>query len=56
MKHFDLDRALLRRLHRIILKTLRHYQISDCTLTLSLPPFLKLEIKAKPKSPDEHHP
>jgi hypothetical protein len=44
-------RAMLDHLRRTIEHTLRHVAIASVTLTISLPPFIKLEIKTEPAKP-----
>ena len=41
--------SLLSRLRRTITRTLRRIHVASCTLTLSIPPFFKIEIKTEPK-------
>lgn len=41
--------ASIVRLRRTIMRTLRHISIVSTTLTISFPPFIKLEIKTKPR-------
>ena len=41
--------SLLVRIRRTINRTLRKIHVASCTLTLSIPPFFKLEIKAEPR-------
>lgn len=36
-------------IRRTIMRTLRHISVVSATLTLSFPPFVKLEIKTKPR-------
>jgi hypothetical protein len=43
-------RALLVRLRRTIERTFHRVTIASATLTISLPPFVKLEIKTEPKT------
>lgn len=44
-------RTLLAYLSRSIERTARKITIASATLTLSLPPFIKLEIKTEPAKP-----
>lgn len=41
--------ATLILVRRTIMRTLRHISIASATLTISFPPFVKLEIKTEPK-------
>ena len=43
--------SLLTRIRRTVARTWRRIAVSSCTLTLSVPPFFKLEIKTEPKPP-----
>jgi hypothetical protein len=43
-------RTLLVHLRRTIDRTIRRVTIASATLTISVPPFLKLEIKTEPKA------
>jgi hypothetical protein len=47
-------RTLLVHLRRTIDRTIRRVTIASATLTISLPPFLKLEIKTEPKAKPAH--
>jgi hypothetical protein len=40
---------LRRTIERTIERTLHHITVASATLTISLPPFIKLEIKTEPK-------
>lgn len=42
-------RAMLVHLRRTIERTLRHVTVASATLTISMPSFVKLEIKIEPK-------
>ena len=41
-------RAMLVHLRRTIERTFHHVTVASATLTISLPPFVKLEIKTEP--------
>ena len=47
-------RTLLVHLRRTIDRTIRRVTIASTTLTISLPPFLKLEIKTESKAKPAH--
>jgi hypothetical protein len=42
---------LLAHLRRTVTRTLRRIAVASVTLTISLPPFVKLEIKTEPAKP-----
>ena len=42
---------LLAHLRRTLTRTLRRISVASVTITLSLPPFVKLEIKTEPAKP-----
>ncbi len=44
-------RALLVHLRRTIERTFHRVTVASATLTVSFPPFVKLEIKTEPKKP-----
>ena len=44
-------RAMLVHLRRTIERTFHRVTVASATLTISLPPFVKLEIKTEPKKP-----
>jgi hypothetical protein len=48
-------RALLVHLRRTIERTFHRVTIASATLTISLPPFVKLEIKTEPKTAKPVH-
>ncbi len=49
-------RAMLIHLRRTIERTFHRITVASATLTISVPPFVKLEIKAEPKKPaDRRH-
>lgn len=48
-------RAMLVQLRRTIERTLHHVTVASATLTISLPLFVKLEIKTEPKSAKPAH-
>jgi hypothetical protein len=48
-------RAMLVHLRRTIERTLHHVTVASATLTISLPPFVKLEIKTEPKQARPTH-
>ena len=48
-------RAMLVHLRRTIERTFHHVTIASATLTISLPPFVKLEIKTEPKPAKPAH-
>ena len=48
-------RAMLVRLLRTIERTFHHATVASATLTISLPPFVKLEIKTEPKTAHRRH-
>ena len=51
-KHFI---ALLTYFRRTLLRLLRRVSVSSATLTLSIPPFIKLEIKTEPVKDKTSH-
>ena len=48
-------RAMLVHLRRTIERTFHHVTVASATLTISLPPFVKLEIKTEPKTAKPAH-
>ena len=48
-------RAMLVHLRRTIERTFHHVTVTSATLTISLPPFVKLEIKTEPKPAKPAH-
>jgi hypothetical protein len=48
-------RTLLVHLRRTIDRTIRRVTIASATLTISVPPFLRLEIKTEPKARPVRH-
>ena len=48
-------RALLVHLRRTIERTFHRVTVASATLTISLPPFVKLEIKTEPKTAKPPH-
>jgi hypothetical protein len=52
---FKAIRATLVHLRRTIERTFHHVTVASATLTISLPPFVKLEIKTEPKTAQRRH-
>jgi len=48
-------RTMLVHLRRTIERALHHVTVASATLTISLPPFIKLEIKTEPATPAHRH-